>query len=180
MSTIRCFEGTSEQYEEAKSGDALQPRSLYLVDGRPYLALTESVAFAFVDTNLVMQMIAGLSTGGNDLQLGTIAGKAPTATGSVGTSTLAAHEDHTHPAQANITGNAATATTAQSAAKLANARTIRLIGAITGSSQFDGNNDCTITTTLQATIDIPSIWTGTESQLPSQRDANTIYMVYED
>ena len=183
MSTsILCFEGTSQQYEEAKNNGSLRPKSFYLIDGRPYLALSESLVFAFVDTNIVSQMIARLSIGGgSDLQLGTMGGKSPTAVGTPGTSLLAAHEDHTHTAQKDITGNAATATTAQAAKKLTDTVTVRLTGAVTGSAQFDGSDDCIIATTLQTDgIGGPNTWTGSESQLPAIRDENTIYYVYED
>lgn len=178
---LRCYEGTTEQYEEAKDSGSLRPKSFYLIDGRPYLALSESLAFTFVDTNIVTQMIASLSTGdGSDLQLGMIGGKAPTTVGTSGTSKLVAREDHTHTAQTNISGNANTATTAETARKLTSAVTIRLGGAVTGSAQFDGSDDCTITTVLQAELSGPDTWIGPESQLPANRDANTIYYVYED
>lgn len=179
--SILCFEGTSQQYEEAKNNASLRPKSFYLVEGRPYLALSETLAFAFVDTNIVSQMIAGLSTGGgSDLQLGTIGGKAPTTVGSPGTSLLAAHEDHTHTAQKDITGNANTATTAETAKKLAGTVTVRLTGAVTGHAQFDGSGDCIIATTLQAETSGPSFWMGTASEKPTTEDPNTVYLVYED
>lgn len=60
----------------------------------------------------------------------------------VGTSTKYAREDHVHPAQTTITGNAGTAT------KLQTARTITLSGDVTGSTNFDGSNDVTVTTTV--------------------------------
>lgn len=179
--SLRCYEGTTQQYEEAKSNGSLRPKSFYLIDGRPYLALTESLAFAFVDVNIVTQMITGLSTGGaSEIQLGTIGGKAPTTTGTSGSSNLAAREDHTHTAQTDITGNAATATSAKTANKLTNTITVRLSGAVTGSATFDGSGDCIIATTLQADIFGPNTWIGSESQLPAVRDGNTIYYVYED
>jgi hypothetical protein len=172
--TPHFFEGTVEQYEAAKSDGSLLPKSFYLVDGKPHLALSETTAFAFVDANMVSQMIAGLSAGGGNIRLGTIGGKAPTQMGTPGTSNLAAHEDHTHAAQSDILGNAATAD------KLKNIVTIRLTGAIAGAAQFDGSGDCIIPTTLQAESSGLSVWAGTASEKPTTEDANTVYMIYED
>ncbi len=171
---IRCFEGSAEQYEEAKSSGSLRPKSFYLIDGKPCLALSGTTAFAFVDTNMVSQMIAGLSVGGGDLSLGTMVGKAPTQAGTPGASMLAAREDHTHPAQTDILGNAATAD------KLKNIVTIRLTGAVTGHVTFDGSGDCILTTTLQSEMQGLSFWAGTASQKPTPENPNTVYLVYED
>ena len=179
-------EGTAEQFATAKETETLDPRSFYLIDGKPHLALTTSTAFAFVDQAMVLQMIAGLSLGGggggeSGLLLGTTSGLAPTKDGTVGTSNLGAREDHTHPAQTSITGNANTATSAN---KLTNPRTIRLTGAVTGSGQFGGEADCTIQTTLSSEHGggVPH-WFGTWEQLPPESErkgSNTIYMVYEN
>ena len=177
---IQFHEGTAAQWAVAKEAGSLQSKSFYLIDGQPYLALSSSAVFAFVDTAMVSQMIAGLSMGsGESLQLGTMGGQAPTTVGTPGTSLLVAREDHTHTAQTSITGNAATATTAQMANKLTNPRTIRLTGAVTGNAQFGGDADCTIQTTLSTDNNMVKHWFGTESELPIERDPNTIYMVYE-
>lgn len=63
-------------------------------------------------------------------------------TAAVGTSIKYAREDHVHPAQTSITGNAGTAT------KLQTARTISLTGDITGSTSFDGYQNVSITATV--------------------------------
>lgn len=60
----------------------------------------------------------------------------------VGSSTKIAREDHVHPKQVNITGNAGTST------KLQTARAIKLTGAVTGQANFDGSAEASITTTL--------------------------------
>ena len=62
-------------------------------------------------------------------------------TGAVGTSSKVAREDHVHPAQTSVTGNAGTAT------KLQTARTITVNGVVKGSCSFDGSQNVTITTT---------------------------------
>jgi hypothetical protein len=54
--------------------------------------------------------------------------------------TAFARGDHVHPAQTSVSGNAGTAT------KLANARTIALSGAVTGSGSFDGGGNLSIAT----------------------------------
>ena len=177
---FRIREGTSSQYETARGLGALQPKSLYLVDGKPRLVLTGSTEFVFVDQAMVTQMIAGVTSGsGGGVLLGTVPGQAATTSGTAGSSLLAAHEDHTHPAQTSITGNAASATSAQSAARLSTTRTIRLTGAVTGNTQFSGESDCTIETTLAATVSGFSTWIGTMTELPTVMDPNTIYFVYE-
>ena len=70
-----------------------------------------------------------------------IATVAPLAAGTaaVGTSTLGARQDHVHPVQTTVSGNAGTATT------LATARTISLTGDVTGSVSFNGSADVSIT-----------------------------------
>ena len=50
----------------------------------------------------------------------------------------------------NADGNAATATTANTAAKLTTARTITLTGDVTGSVSFDGSGNVSMATTLSA------------------------------
>ena len=63
-------------------------------------------------------------------------------TADVGSSAKYAREDHRHPAQTSVSGNAGTAT------KLATARTISLSGDATGSASFDGSANKTIAVTL--------------------------------
>lgn len=64
-------------------------------------------------------------------------------TASVGSETAKfARGDHVHPLQTTISGNAGTAT------KLQTARTISLLGDVTGSGSFDGNANLNITTTV--------------------------------
>ena len=63
-------------------------------------------------------------------------------TAAVGTSQKWAREDHVHPAQENVTGNAGTAT------KLQNPATITLEGAVSGTVQTDFSSEAVITTTI--------------------------------
>lgn len=82
-------------------------------------------------------------------------------TAAVGTSTKYAREDHVHPAQTSVTGNAGTAT------KLQTERTINLTGDVTGAENFDGSKNIFITTTIE-NIDASKITSGTlnASRLP--------------
>lgn len=72
---------------------------------------------------------------------GTVVGSTP-GTASAGTSDNYAREDHVHPVQTTITGNAGTAT------KLATARTISTTGDATWSVSFDGSANATAAITL--------------------------------
>ena len=63
-------------------------------------------------------------------------------TATIGTSNKYATEDHVHPLQTSVTGNAGTAT------KLQTARTISLTGDVTGSASFDGSGDVSLTTVV--------------------------------
>ena len=63
-------------------------------------------------------------------------------TAAIGTSDKYAREDHVHPLQTTVSGNAGTAT------KLATARTLALSGDVTGSATFDGSANSTITATV--------------------------------
>lgn len=72
---------------------------------------------------------------------GTVVGSTP-GTASAGTSVNYAREDHVHPVQTTITGNAGTAT------KLATARTISTTGDATWSVSFDGSANATAAITL--------------------------------
>lgn len=75
----------------------------------------------------------------------TAASAAPKAAGtaSVGTSAKYAREDHVHPAQTSVSGNAGSAT------KLATARTIALSGDVTGSASFNGTANVSIAAKLK-------------------------------
>jgi phage-related tail fiber protein len=68
----------------------------------------------------------------------------PTAAGTAaaGTAGTAAHSDHVHPLQVNVSGNAATAT------KLAAAHTVTASGDASGSVSFDGSADVVLGLTL--------------------------------
>ena len=63
-------------------------------------------------------------------------------TANSGSSINYSREDHVHPAQTSVTGNAGTAT------KLQTARTISLTGDVTGSASFDGSQNASITATV--------------------------------
>ena len=79
------------------------------------------------------------SVHGTHVTYGTINGKAP-GTPSAGTSSKVAREDHVHPVQTTVSGNAGTAT------KLQTARTITLKGRANGSASFDGSGNIIIDT----------------------------------
>lgn len=63
-------------------------------------------------------------------------------TAAAGTSEKYAREDHIHPLQTSVSGNAGTAT------KLATAQTISLTGDVTGSASFDGSQAVSINATV--------------------------------
>lgn len=63
-------------------------------------------------------------------------------TATVGVSEKYAREDHVHPAQTDVTGNAGTAD------KLKTARNIELVGNVTGTASFDGSENIVINTTI--------------------------------
>ena len=75
-------------------------------------------------------------------------------TAAVGTSTKYAREDHRHPAQTTVSGNAGTAT------KLATPRVIAIAGAVSGSATFDGSSNVSINSTLNG-FDASKITSGT-------------------
>lgn len=77
-------------------------------------------------------------------------------TAAVGTSTKYAREDHRHPSQTTISGNAGTAT------KLATPRVIAIAGAVSGSATFDGSSNISINSTLN-NFDASKITSGTLS-----------------
>lgn len=72
----------------------------------------------------------------------------------VGTSIKYAREDHRHPAQTTVSGNAGTAT------KLATPRVIAVTGAVSGSATFDGSSNVSINSTLNG-FDASKITSGT-------------------
>ena len=76
------------------------------------------------------------------VNVGNLPGQAATSDGTAGILEFAARNDHTHPAQTSVSGNAGSAT------KLATSRTITLSGDCTGSTSFDGTENVTITTTV--------------------------------
>ena len=88
----------------------------------------------------------GVATGTSFNSITGLASVAPLAAGTaaVGVSTLTARQDHVHPIQTTISGNAGTAT------KLATARNIALTGDITGNINFDGSANVSIATTIAA------------------------------
>ena len=75
------------------------------------------------------------------IQPATTAPKAPASTAVVGTSVKYAREDHVHPLQTSISGNASTATTAEKAGYLTTARKLRTNLAATADATFDGKTD---------------------------------------
>ena len=91
---------------------------------------------------------AAASSHGTHVSLATAVPLVASGTGAVGTSSKQAREDHVHPPQTSVTGNAGTAT------KLATARTITVNGVVSGSTSFDGSANVTITTVAN---DITSI-----------------------
>lgn len=80
----------------------------------------------------------------------------------IGTSIKYAREDHAHPAQTTITGNAGTAT------KLQQPVNIALTGAVEGETYFDGSEDISINTNFE-NIDASKITSGIldENRLPN-------------
>lgn len=103
-----------------------------------YLAANRVYKFVYDGTNY--ELIGDIDTN-NKYTAASAAPKAP-GTAAVGTSTKYAREDHVHPLQTTVSGNAATAS------KLQTARTISLAGEVTGSASFDGSKNISIQTTL--------------------------------
>ena len=92
----------------------------------------------------------GVATGTSFNSITGLASVAPLVadTASVGTGTTVARQDHVHPAQTSVTGNAATATTLQTA------RTIGMTGDVTWTSaSFNGSANVTGTSTLATITD---------------------------
>ena len=100
------------------------------------------------------------SSHGTHVSYGTINGKEP-GTPSAGTSSKVAREDHVHPVQTTVSGNAGTAT------KLQTARTISLGGILSGSVSFDGSGNVTINatandiTTITKSLNVTTSWMDT-------------------
>ena len=94
----------------------------------------------------VTQSTSGYMSAADKIKLDNIdkATQLPKANGTaeIGISTKYAVEDHVHPLQTTVTGNAGTAT------KLQTARTIAISGDVTGSISFDGSKDIDILTTV--------------------------------
>lgn len=86
-------------------------------------------------------------------------------TAAVGTSTKYAREDHRHPAQTTVSGNAGTAT------KLATPRVIAIAGAVSGSATFDGSSNVSINSTLNG-FDASKITSGTISEALTSKYSN--------
>ena len=95
-------------------------------------------------------------------------------TAAVGTSSKYAREDHVHPAQTSVTGSSGSCTgNAATATKLATSRNISLTGDVTGSADFNGTANASITTKLKnASVQLSA--SGTRSAAIS---ANTNYTV---
>ena len=100
------------------------------------------------------------SSHGTHVSYGTINGKAP-GTPSAGTSSKVSREDHVHPVQTTVSGNAGTAT------KLQTARTISLGGILSGSTSFDGSGNVVINatandiTTITKSLNVTTSWMDT-------------------
>ena len=67
-------------------------------------------------------------------------------TAATGTSARYAREDHVHPAQTSVSGNAGSAT------KLATARTIALTGDVTGSVSFNGSSNVSLAAKMKNAV----------------------------
>lgn len=102
-----------------------------------YLAANRVYKFVYDGTNY--ELIGDIDT--NTKYTAASATPKDPGTAAVGTSSKYAREDHVHPLQTTVSGNAGTAT------KLATARTISLTGVVEGSVSFDGSKNVSITTT---------------------------------
>lgn len=94
--------------------------------------------------------VLGVATGTSFNSITGLSNTAALAAGiaAIGTDTLVARQDHVHPVQTTISGNAGTAT------KLATARTIGMTGDVTWTSaSFNGSGDVTGTATLATITD---------------------------
>ena len=127
----------------------------------PETIMISTAAYPSTIGTLVIQtlQIIALNTGTciihlNGVESGSSTPKVADGSGSIGTSLNYAREDHIHPAQTSVTGNAGTAT------KLETARNISLTGNVTGSASFDGSDNISINTTI-GSIDASKITSGT-------------------
>ncbi len=117
-----------------------------------YLAANRVYKFVYDGTNY--ELIGDIDTN-TKYTAASATPKAP-GTAAVGTSSKYAREDHIHPLQTTVSGNAGSAT------KLATARTIGITGVVTGTATaFDGSKNITIDTT---TLNLED--TGVTGELP--------------
>ena len=167
------------------SDDIYYPRELIEIDGKLYIKNEDGTTTALNEVKkTTIQDSSGVEIGVIDpyipksiqipdasttrrglVILGTAAAKAA-GTASAGTSDMVSRQDHVHPAQTTISGNAGSAT------KLANARTINVSGAIIGTAQsFDGTKDIDIPVTsidgskITGIIPLTSIPKGAQEKL---------------
>lgn len=113
----------------------------FIYDGSKYHLIAIDKKIVDATTSVSGLMSSTDKTKLDTITAGTTAPKA-NGTATVGTSTAYAREDHIHPLQTTVSGNAGTAT------KLQTARKIILSGAVTGEGSFDGSDNVTITTTI--------------------------------
>lgn len=101
----------------------------------------------------------------------------PSGVAFVGASGKAAREDHVHPLQESVTGNAG------SADKFSSSRIVSMTGTVTAQATWTGAGNLLLETALR---DISGsevkIWRGIESQLPAEsaRTSGTLYFVREN
>lgn len=115
-----------------------------------YLAANRTYDFVYDGSS--WQLVGDLDTNTNTTYTPASAAPKASGTAAVGTSAKYAREDHVHPLQTTISGNAATAN------KLATARTISLTGALTGAAAFDGSKDVEIATTSKNDLAMMLFW----------------------
>lgn len=115
-----------------------------------YLAANRTYDFVYDGSS--WQLVGDLDTNTNTTYTPASAAPKASGTAAVGTSAKYAREDHVHPLQTTISGNAATAN------KLATARTISLTGALTGAAAFDGSKDVQIATTSKNDLAMMLFW----------------------
>ena len=131
----------SDNFDDSISSTQITSKSLTALPTLSNTPITaaDSILQAFAKTQGQLNNKANISA---IPAAGTIAPKANAATAVVGTSTKYACEDHVHPAQTQVSGNAGTAT------KLQTPRVISVAGAVSGSATFDGSNNISINSTL--------------------------------
>ena len=99
-----------------------------------YLAADRTYGFVYDGT--YWQLVGDVDTN-TTYTAATVAPKAPASSASVGTSAKYAREDHVHPLQTSVSGNAGSST------KLATPRTVIVDLALTDAASFDGTADIT-------------------------------------